>query len=187
MTESAKNPISPAKQRWVETLLYVFIGLILAFLVRMVIEPTIVVGESMFPTLEDGQYLINYKLAYKTEEPEFGDIVIVEPEKAPTDGRLIKRVIGLPGDTVEIKNDELYLNGKKLEEPYIREPMKKTENLKVKLGKDEIFVMGDNRNNSLDSRFIGPINYKKEVRGKVVLRIFPFDQSFKDSIHPVGK
>jgi|HigsolmetaAR206D_1030411.scaffolds.fasta_scaffold00003_77 signal peptidase I len=179
MTAPVKNPTETSKQRRYGIFISVLIGLILAIMIRLVIEPTVVVGDSMFPTLKEGQYLISYRLAYKTGKPEFGDIVIVEPKNPVTDKRIIKRVIGLPGDTVKISDDQLYLNGKKVKEPYIREAMKGNQDMTVKLGKDQIFVMGDNRNNSLDSRMIGPINYKKEVRGKVILRLFPLDQSFK--------
>lgn len=180
MTKRVKKQTPSAKQILLSSAGYIFFGVVLAFLLRLVVEPTIVVGDSMLPTFKNGEYLINYRLAYKNDEPEYGDIVIIDLENGPEDGYLIKRVIGLPGDTIEIIDNELYVNGMKVDEPYILEKMRGTKDMTYILRKDEIFVMGDNRNNSLDSRVVGPINYKKEVRGKVVLRLFPFDQSFKE-------
>lgn len=162
-------------------LLYIGLGLMIAFGVRLIIEPTVVVGHSMMPNLKDGQYMLNLKTAYQFGNPDYGDVVIVDTvDQNESAHYLIKRVIGLPGDTIEIKDNTLYRNGVKVMENYILEPMRNNNNLKVTLGEEEIWVMGDNRNNSMDSRAIGPVNYKRDIRGKVILRLYPFDQSFKD-------
>src|SRR5690606_22868411 len=102
MTKRVKKQTPSAKQILLSSAGYVFFGVVLAFLLRLVVEPTIVVGDSMLPTFKNGEYLINYRLAYKNDEPEYGDIVIIDLENGPEDGYLIKRVIGLPGDTIEI-------------------------------------------------------------------------------------
>lgn len=163
-------------------LFYLLVGFVLAFGIRAVVEPTVVVGESMEKNLHDGEYMLNLKVAYQLTEPDYGDVVIVNVngnENMRDIDFMIKRVVGLPGDTIEFKNNELYRNGKLIKEDYIAEPMENVENMIVELGEDEIFVLGDNRNYSLDSRMIGPVNYKNEIRGKVILRLFPFDQSYK--------
>jgi signal peptidase I len=178
-----ENQIEVKKERssFGTLFLYLFIGLIIAFSVRMIIEPTVVVGDSMESNLHDGEYMLNLKTAYLFSEPEYGDVVIVDGESDNLGVRfLIKRVIGLPEDTIEIKDNKLYRNGQLIKEDYIAEPMKDTTDMKVELKEEEVFVMGDNRNNSLDSRVIGPIDYKEEIRGEVILRLFPFDQSYKD-------
>lgn len=164
-------------------LIYLLIGVILAFGIRTIVEPTVVVGESMEKNLHDGEYMLNLKLAYCLTEPDYGDVVIVDvndDESMKNVNFMIKRVVGLPGDTIEFKDNKLYRNGILIHEDYIAEPMENVEDMVVELGKNEVFVLGDNRNNSLDSRSIGPISYKDEIRGKVILRLFPFDQSYKN-------
>ena len=155
-------------------LIYVIIGIVLSFGVRLFIEPTVVVGDSMSPTLQEGEYMLNNKIGYSAENAEFGDVVVV------TEGNkhLIKRVIGLPNDVVEIKDNEVFINEEKIDEPYIKEKMKYTQDMVVELKEDELFVMGDNRNNSLDSRTLGPIQ-NENIRGEIIFRINPFNQQFK--------
>lgn len=162
---------------------YIIVGVIVAFGIRVLIEPTVVVGESMEKNLHDGEYMLNLKIAYHLSNPDYGDVVIVEQRDYDNEHGdtvyMIKRVVGLPGDTIEFRDNELYRNGVHIYEDYIAEPMKNVENMTVQLGENEIWVLGDNRNHSLDSRSIGPVNYKKDVRGKVIMRLFPFDQSYK--------
>lgn len=114
-------------------------------------------GHSMDPTLHDGQYLLAEKVSlWFGQYPDYKDIVIVTDVDIPNEenGRLIKRVIGKPGDTVEVKKGVLYLNGKKQKESYIAEKMN-NDFPKTKIKKGEVFVMGDNRNYSSDSRVFG--------------------------------
>ena len=151
----------------------------LAFFMRsFVLQRTLVDGHSMEETLQDEDQLIIDKLSYKIREPKRFDIVVF-PYKYDEDTYYIKRIIGLPGERVLIKGNTIYINGEPLAENYGKEAMDEdtagiaaTELL---LAEDEYFVLGDNRNNSADSRSedVGPIK-KEEIVGKAVLRIWPF-------------
>lgn len=135
---------------------------------------TRVIGASMEPSLVDGQRGISVINRFSLYTPNRGDLVIVR-KASYSDKLLIKRVIGLPGDEIEIKDNVLYLNGSVLDEPYIKDGMI-TKDLQVNLGKGEIFILGDNRDDSADSRIpsIGNISYKKEVIGKFIFNLREF-------------
>jgi len=143
-----------------------------------VAQPFVVSGESMFPTFKDGQYLIVDQLSYNLGTPNRGDVAIF---KFPQDTSkfFIKRVIGLPGETVEIKGQEVFVTPKgttekiKLAEPYIE--MKREVYETTTLKDDEYFVMGDNRLQSYDSRFWGPLN-KKYLVGRALFRLLPIGE-----------
>jgi signal peptidase I len=109
---------------------------------------------SMQPNLHEGEYVIVDKVSYVLHPPERGDIVVFSREGETED--LIKRLIGLPGETIEVNDGVVYINGLPLEEPYIA-PSTSAPYGARKLGADEYFVMGDNRGNSRDSRIFGPI------------------------------
>lgn len=149
------------------------------FVIHYVGQRTIVEGASMEPNLSDGDNLVVDKLSYVFSEPERFDIIVF-PDQAKPDERFIKRVIGLPGETVRIDTQGyIYINGEKLEESYGREVMK-TPGLaaeELELGEEEYFVLGDNRNDSLDSRDIrvGMVN-RQDIIGRAWLRIYPFDK-----------
>lgn len=177
-----KNKVNPKKEKGTfrSVLTYILIGVLFAFGLRLFVEPTVVVGESMLPNLKDGEYLINFKLSYTLSEPEYGDVVIIDMEDRGNPNFLIKRVVGLPGDVIAIKDDQLYRNNELIYEDYIYEEMEGNEDIEITLGEHELWVMGDNRNNSLDSRHIGPVHYKEDIRGEIVFRLFPFNQSFKN-------
>ena len=133
-----------------------------------------IVGSSMSPTYESREVVILNKLHYKLFKIKRFDIISFEYDSTKY---LIKRVIGLPGDTVEYKDNVLYVNGEEIEEEYLTESIK-TENFSLaslgyeKIPEDMYLVLGDNREDSLDSREIGLIS-KKDILGKVSLKIWP--------------
>ncbi|MBO4996922.1 MAG: signal peptidase I [Lachnospira sp.] len=156
----------------------VLIALVLAIvIVKYVGQKTEVSGDSMNDTLVNGQQLIIDKLTYRNHEPERYDIVVF-PESDTT--TFVKRIIGLPGETVSIKEGFVYVDGQMLsDDVYGKESITKDnyyrlEDSSVTLGENEYFVMGDNRNNSKDSRDyeIGNVT-KDQFIGKVVFRIWP--------------
>ena len=172
-------PKDPAEDlfEWAESLLFpvVVMTLIFTFLVR----PATVNGSSMVPTLHDGERLILQQIGY--EEPEYGDIVVIDRSQ-DGDEALVKRVIGKGGDIIYIDFDthEVWRNDTLLDEPYINEPTAVQRDIEfpVKVPQGCIFVMGDNRNNSLDSRdsSIGMIDTRR-VMGKAIFRFFPFNKA----------
>lgn len=158
---------------------YLLIGALLAVGLRMTIAPSVVVGESMEGSFHDGDYLLVYKHAYNEKNvPEYGDVVVIDAEKVEGNATFIKRVVGKPGDTVEILEGDLYRNGEKVEEAYAKEKMESGE-LQVTVPEGEVFLLGDNRNHSMDSRIFGSVGIEEEVIGKVITRLKPFDQSYK--------
>lgn len=134
-------------------------------------------GPSMQSTLHNKDILFFEKISTETNHINRGDIVAFNSRDENNDN-YIKRVIGIAGDTVEIKNDKVYLNGEELNESYL-EPGTPTEPLSFKtkyiVPEGYIFVLGDNRTNSTDSRILGPINIK-DVKGHAVVRVFPFNK-----------
>lgn len=143
-------------------------GMIIAFLITRIIAPTVVLGNSMYPTLHNNEKLFVNKLAYVIEgkTPQKGDIVVFNPTNNK-DVLYVKRVIATEGDVVAIKNNKVYVNNLKIEEPYIKEKMHTPDMEEQKIDKGYIFVLGDNRNNSSDSRVIGPVHISN-VLGKLI-------------------
>lgn len=156
---------------WVKALLIAF-GL--AAIIRVFLfTPIVVDGVSMMPTLENGDRMIVNKIGYTIGEPKRFDVVVFH---APEEKDYIKRVIGLPGDEVEYRDDILYINGEPFEEPYLDQykseiadsPLTEDFTLEEKIGSktvpaDHIFVMGDNRRKSKDSRHIGAVGIDKII------------------------
>lgn len=150
---------------WVKALT---IAMVLGLSISFVVKPTIVSGLSMFPTLNDHDYLLMNRLAYKIGEPSFGDIVVFNSHQGSA---FIKRVIGKEGDTVKVKEGQVWVNGKLLEEEYINGAFI-NGSVDTKVPKGHLFVMGDNRDHSLDSRFqeVGFVS-ENDVIGKVFVRL----------------
>ena len=132
-------------------------------------SPIRVNGTSMYPTLQDKEFMILNKISLKQGINRF-DIVVVQDNN---NKYIIKRVIGLPGESVMYKDNKLYINGKVVEDNYSKTTTNDFDN--VILGENEYFVMGDNRAVSSDSRIIGPVNIKN-IKGKTNLIIFPFNK-----------
>ncbi|WP_430786274.1 signal peptidase I [Virgibacillus flavescens] len=163
------------KNEWLEWGKAIFIAILLAFLLRtFVFATSIVEGESMVPTLENGERVIFNKLVYFLDEPERGDVVIIQrPLK-----NYVKRVIGLPGETVKFREHQLYINGEKYGESFIsNEALNNTGNFgPIEVPDDKYFVMGDNRAISKDSRNgLGFIS-EDDIIGKSELVVYPFDE-----------
>lgn len=157
-------------REWLES---AAIAVVLALIIKFFLfEFVLVDGDSMFPTLHDGDRLIVNKLEYRIGDPEFQDIIILNYNSQL---EFVKRIIGMPGDTIEIKDSIVYVNGKPLQEDYIdSEPI--LDFAKVTVPEGSYFVLGDHRNNSKDSRYedVGFVK-KDEIVGKVVYRVYPFD------------
>nr|WP_295973822.1 signal peptidase I [uncultured Bacillus sp.] len=154
------------------------IAILLAIVIRyFLFAPIVVDGLSMMPTLHDQDRMIVNKFSYIIGEPERFDIIVFH---APENKDYIKRVIGLPGDTIEYKDDTLYVNGKAYKEEYLDGNKREvvdgplTEPLKITVPKGELFVMGDNRRFSKDSRHIGTIPMEK-VLGKTSVIYWPLE------------
>jgi signal peptidase I len=126
-------------------------------------------GSSMEPTLQSGEFVIVNKLAYRIGSPQTGDVIVFHYPRNPTD-EYIKRVIGLPGDTVQVKDGQVYVNGVALQEDYISAPPAYENTWEVPA--DSLFVLGDNRNNSSDSHSWGPVPLDRVV-GKAILVYWP--------------
>lgn len=157
-----------------EIIKFAVITLVIVIPIRaFVAQPFIVSGSSMIPTFQDGQYLVIDELSYLWRGPKRGEVVIFRYPKDPSKF-FIKRVIGLPGETVSLRNDRVTISkGDRIfaiDEPYISDET--LEPMKEALGPNEYFVMGDNRNQSLDSRFWGPVD-RSLIKGRVLVRLLP--------------
>lgn len=167
-TKKEKNEL----WEWIKALVIAFV---IAVLIRYILfTPIVVDGDSMMPTLKDGDRMIVNKIGYTIGEPDRFDIVVFH---APEGKDYIKRVIGLPGDTIEYKDDQLYINGKAYEEPYLDEYKSQitegtlTQDFTLQeidptldvIPEGYVFVMGDNRRYSKDSRHIGIVSEDKLI------------------------
>lgn len=164
----------------IDTSVYLLVVLALTYLVITYVgQRTEVNGSSMETTLSDGDNLIVDKISYRFHDPERFDIIVF-PYRYAEDTYYIKRIIGLPGETVRIDNDGvIYINEEPLDEHYGREVIQGAglAYSGITLGDDEYFVLGDNRNNSYDSRMPDVGNLKRtELIGKAFIRIWPFSK-----------
>lgn len=158
-----------------EILSYVFIILLVIVIRVFIFDPVRVDGPSMDSTLEDGQVLILNKFIYRKEDIKRYDIVVIKRDNGE---KIIKRVIGLPNETIEIKDNKVYANGKLLDSSFtssISEDFDISEVGFEKVPGDSYFVLGDNREISLDSRVLGPIK-KEKILGKASIRIWPVNK-----------
>lgn len=184
--QSRGQSINVMKEIWSWVKAIVIALIVVALVRQFVFSNYIVKGESMMPTLQDGNRLIVSKVGYTFGKPHRFDIIVFHATK--TDD-YVKRIIGLPGDTIAYRNDQLYVNGKPVSEPYLKqykEELPKGTDLtnnfslksltgKVRVPKGKLWVMGDNRQNSEDSRYFGFVD-EKEVVGRVAFRYWPMDE-----------
>ncbi|MBI2196551.1 signal peptidase I [Candidatus Daviesbacteria bacterium] len=155
----------------------VVFGAIFAAIYLFVAQFHKVQGNSMVPTFHTGDYLITDKLSYRFREPERGEIIVLKNPRDESQD-FIKRIIAIPGDTIEISNNSVYLNNQSLKESYLPPGTLTpagaflTEGTPVKVANNQYFVIGDNREHSSDSREWGPVT-KKEIIGRALFRYFP--------------
>lgn len=151
-----------------DTFKYIIVAVAIFLLFIFVIGLQQVIGPSMSPTYKEGNVIVVNKLSYKIGDIKRGDIIVLsESEKY-----MIKRVIGLPGEVIEYKNNRLYVNGKEQEEKYLDSNVYTEDFVSKTIPEGEYLVLGDNRSDSLDSRDYGFIS-KKHVIGKVWFKIWP--------------
>ena len=165
------------KEFIIDLIKLIVVVVVILFLMIYVVSVTQVVGNSMYSTLEDGDVLILNKFKYRFFDIKRGDIISLENDDTKY---LIKRVIGLPGDSISIKDNTLYINGEVYIENYLEEGLVYDDFELTSLGYDVIpddmyFVLGDNRADSVDSREIGLIS-KDDVIGKISFRIWPLNK-----------
>lgn len=159
----------------------IIVAIVIVVAITAVIKPTIVKESSMEPTLYENNYLFVNKLAYiNKDHPKYEDIIVFESDLESEDGSkklLIKRVIGVEGDVITVTDGVVYRNGYPLEEPYTLEGYTSGEITDFTVPQDQIFVMGDNRSVSLDSRdpSVGTVD-EEEILGKAFIRLFPFSE-----------
>ena len=174
-TTKKKTKLSPF---WAEVLSWVeviAIAAAIAFVVNtFLIANSQVPTSSMENTIMTGDRVFGSRLSYLFEDPKRGDVIIF---KWPDNEKIyfVKRIIGLPGDVVEISDGRVYINGEPLEEPYLKEPMWRGEpDLRYEVPENAYFCMGDNRNNSEDARFWeNTFVYRDKIIAKVLIRYFP--------------
>ncbi|WP_042277089.1 signal peptidase I [[Clostridium] dakarense] len=167
------------KKEAIEWIKIIATALVFAFIITQFVRPTLVRGESMYPTLEENDYLIINRMSYRVGEPKKGDVIVFSTALLQDDGSpkdLVKRVIAVGGDHIKIENSNVYVNDKLIKEPYIHDNY--TEGaIDMVIPEGKVFAMGDNREKSLDSRYedVGLVN-EKDIMGKVMIRLFPFNK-----------
>lgn len=137
-----------------------------------------VYGNSMENTLHSKDFLLVHLKSYNTSSPKHNDIVNIEYTTESDKKFIVKRVVGIPGDTLEFSNNKIYLNGTLLDEPYIKDITASYLDSKIIIPQNEYFVLGDNRNVSCDSRYFGLIN-KHSIQGKVIFKFCILNKSLK--------
>lgn len=170
---SATADLAPAPRRplWREALELVLMTLAIALGIQVAVQSRLVEGHSMEPTLHDAQRLLINRMAYSGfSDPQRGDIVVFHAWDSSED--YIKRVIGVPGDTVAVRDGKVFVNGAAVDEPYIQGDTNGGGDATVVLGDDDFYVMGDNRGNSSDSRLHGALP-RSAIVGKAWICYWP--------------
>lgn len=182
------NPLKALSSIFLDIIEIVVVALSIFLVVYLFfMQPHQVNGQSMEPTLISKEYVLTDKVSYQTGNPRRGDVVVFHaPESAGcaegTGCDFIKRLIGLPGDIVLIRDDKVYVNGEPLAEPYLAEGVISPPGVftrgerEIVLGQDEYFAIGDNREHSSDSRAWGPIT-KSSIVGRAFMRYWPLNKA----------
>jgi signal peptidase I len=175
--------MEPKKENFFKEIFkFAIIALLIVVPIRFYIaQPFVVSGASMFPTFDNGQYLIVDQITYRFSAPQRSDVIIFRYPLNPSTF-FIKRIIGLPGESVEMSGKTVIVrnsenpDGFTIDEPYLVMSELRDDFLTVTLGIDEYFVLGDNRIASSDSRVWGPLE-EKYIIGRALLRLFPISQT----------
>jgi signal peptidase I len=166
---------SSVKDFFIELLQVVIVALAIIIPVRYYfIKPFYVKGASMEPSFYDNEYLVIDEISYRFKEPLRGEIVVFRYPRDPKQF-FIKRIVGLPGETVQITGSDVFINGEELNEIYLNPDTQTKGEIVVTLQSDEYFVLGDNRSFSLDSRSFGPLK-QEFIVGRTWIRGWPFDK-----------
>lgn len=166
-----------------EGLVYIALIITCVYIVpNYVVQRTVVSGDSMQDTLQNEESLLVDKISYRFTDPKRYDIIVFYPKGRDVEEFYVKRIYGLPGETIQIKGDDIYINGSKINDPYAKDSMDSAGIAKepYTLADDEYFVLGDHRSVSIDSRITpddplegpGPVKFEN-IAGKVFLRIWP--------------
>ncbi|MCI5675761.1 MAG: signal peptidase I [Firmicutes bacterium] len=160
---------------WIKSLAFAVIAALL--IVRFIFSFTVVRGESMMPTLHNGDRLIELKIDKLFYTYTRGDIVVIKDKEKTNSDNYVKRIIAVGGDRVQVTGGDVFVNNEKLDEEYIFDDIYTEGEIDIVLNEDEVFVIGDNRlpGASKDSRYFGPVN-RKSLKGRCVLRVFPFNR-----------
>jgi len=179
LSESVRPKLSPGARAFVDWVVVVSVALLVAFVVRgYVLAHFVVEGSSMYSTLETGDRVFVNKLSYRLHDPNRGDVVVLNQLNGVSQRDLIKRVVGLPGETVEVRNCTVLIDGKILNEPYLDPDVVTPTNcggdytLEGVVPEDNVFVMGDNRGGSQDSRVLGVIS-EDDLIGRAFVVFWP--------------
>ena len=172
--DNMEETVKSKKRVLLEYLRVIVITLIVTYGVLYFVQISRVYGTSMVPTFHEGNIVLVDKVFYKRGEPERNDIVVVDYRDAnQNETFIIKRVVAVGGDHLEIKDNQVYLNGELLKKDYINGTITNNEDMSIDIPEGKVFVMGDNRNNSLDSRRLGYFDFEDDVIGKVFFTV-PF-------------
>ncbi len=166
--EKEQKDIKKERKEWIISFV---VAITIALIIRIfVFEIVIVQQTSMYPTLKNDERVGLCKLAYTVSEPKRGDIAVI---KISEEKNYVKRIIALEGESISIKDSKVYINGEALEEDYLPEGLAYDDFDEITVPSGQFFAMGDNRPGSIDSRMLGCFE-KSALRGKVVIRFFPF-------------